>query len=98
MLKYKDRHEMEKANVKMKDKYRTIAKVEGSWLSQILIGTGKEKDMEEVWSMKDKNIKPERARPVDNPLPFDWRYREDLIYVKYNDYKKAGIWKHKLEE
>ena len=33
MPKYKNRAEMEKANHKMKDKYRTIAKIEGSWLS-----------------------------------------------------------------
>ena len=92
MPMYKDRHKMEADNIKMKDKYRSICKVEGSWLSQILIGD------EEIWNMKDKTRKPERAIPVANPLPFDWRFREDLIYVKYGDYKSAGIWKHKLEE
>ena len=33
MPKYKDRHAMEKDNIKMKDKYRSICKIEGSWLS-----------------------------------------------------------------
>ena len=41
-----------------------------------------------------KEQKPERARPVSNPLPFDWRFREDLIYCKYKDVKKTEIWKH----
>ena len=36
--------------------------------------------------------------PSDNPLPFDWRFREDLIYCKYKDIEKAEIWKHRLEE
>jgi len=43
---YKNRHEMEKDNIKMKDKYRKVCSVEGSWLSQILIGE------DEYWNMK----------------------------------------------
>ena len=87
---YRNRAEMEKDNIKMKDKYRKVCVIEGSWLSQILIGE------EEYWNMKKQ--KPERAKPVTNPLPFDWRFREDLIYLKYGDTKKAEVWKHKLEE
>jgi len=45
-----------------------------------------------------KKNKPERAMPIKNPLPFDWRFREDLIYLKYGDNAKAAVWKHKLEE
>jgi hypothetical protein len=81
---------MEKDNAKMKDRAKKICKVEGSWLSQILIND------KEMWSMK--KVKPERAKPVENPLPFDWRFREDLIYVKYGDFNKAAVWKNKLEE
>ena len=36
--------------------------------------------------------------PIQNPLPFDWRFREDLLYVKHGDFGKAAIWKHNLEE
>ena len=90
MPHYKNRAEMEKDNIKMKDKHKKICKIEGSWLSQILINE------EEIWNMKRE--KPERAKPVENPLPFDWRFREDLIYVKYGDFNKAAIWKHTLEE
>ena len=46
MPMYKSRKEMESDNSKMKDKYRTICKVSGSWLSQILIGE------DEYWHMK----------------------------------------------
>ena len=87
---YRNRAEMEKDNIKMKDKYRKVCVIEGSWLSQILIGE------DEYWNMKKQ--KPERAIPISNPLPFDWRFREDLIYLKYNQHKKAELWKHKLEE
>ena len=33
MPRYKNYAEMEKANIKMKDKYKKICKVDGSWLS-----------------------------------------------------------------
>jgi hypothetical protein len=31
-------------------------------------------------------------------LPSDWRYREDLIWLKYNYMKIAQKWKFRMEE
>lgn len=33
-----------------------------------------------------------------NPLPSDWRFREDLIWLSYNDFPKCEKWKLRLEE
>jgi len=51
---------------------------------------------EEVWNI-DK-IKPHRYQPSGDPLPSDCRFREDLIWLKYGDYKNAEDWKLRLEE
>lgn len=60
-----------------KDMKKAICKVEGSWLENCLIN----KIM--YWSI-DKDV-PMRQLPLltNEVLPSDWRYREDLIWLKY---------------
>ena len=55
------------------DKYRILERCEGSWLKEIKFG-------DKVYWDIDKDI-PNWIRPVDNPLPSDGRYREDLIWL-----------------
>ena len=35
--------------------------------------------------------------PLDHPLPSDWRFREDLIWLHYGDMAKSEKWKLRLE-
>ena len=42
---------------------------------------------------------PERCKPaVESVCPSDWRYREDLIWLRYNFVKIAQKWKIRIEE
>ena len=42
---------------------------------------------------------PERYIPrMTNVAPSDWRYREDLIWLKYKFMKIAHQWKVRIEE
>jgi len=73
----------------VKDIDREIAPVEGSWLENLKIG-----------SMEYWNI--DRYEPVNvgyskNPLPSDWRYREDLLWLRKKNIPFADAWKVKLE-
>jgi len=62
---------------KMKDIKKQICKVEGSWLENCNI------DNNQYWNL-DQDI-PSRQVPLttEDCLPSDWRYREDLIWLKY---------------
>jgi len=40
---------------------------------------------------------PLKVQFESNPIPSDWRYREDLIYVRRGDYEKAESWKDAIE-
>ena len=55
------------------DKYNVLETCEGSWLKEIKFG-------DKVYWDIDKVI-PNWIRPVDNPIPSDGRYREDLIWL-----------------
>ena len=68
---------------KLKDIKKVICNVEGSWLKNITI------DNKLYWDV-NKEI-PQRQQPLmtDEVLPSDWRYREDLIWLKY-DYMKIA--------
>mmetsp|Transcript_7275 Transcript_7275/g.10110 ORF Transcript_7275/g.10110 Transcript_7275/m.10110 type:complete len:150 (-) Transcript_7275:32-481(-) len=75
---------------KQKDKVKDLSKIFGLYLEFVEI------DGQKLWDItKDM---PEQYIPVNNPLPSDCRFREDLIYVKHNDFKIAENWKLKLEE
>eukprot|EP00826_Nyctotherus_ovalis_P035735 TRINITY_DN3093_c0_g1_i5.p1 TRINITY_DN3093_c0_g1~~TRINITY_DN3093_c0_g1_i5.p1 ORF type:complete len:481 (-),score=161.09 TRINITY_DN3093_c0_g1_i5:30-1472(-) len=73
----------------LKDVETQIAKVTGSWLEYIKIGE------ETYWEM-DK-IRPLPLKFKEDPLPTDWRYREDLIWLRRENMEIAQEWKVRLE-
>jgi hypothetical protein len=67
---------------RIKDMVKPICELEGSWLRNLII------DGKKYWDIDD-NI-PERQLPkMQDVVPSDWRYREDLIWLKYNYMKIA---------
>lgn len=78
-----------KDDMKFTDLEKEIATIEGSWLEKLVIG-GKE-----VWNIN--KFVPQRQIAVLNPLPSDCRFREDLIFLKYNNLPMSEKWKLKLE-
>ena len=75
--------------MKFEDMDTKICDVYGSWLEYLRFGN------DEVWNL-DKD-RPSQFYPIENPLPSDARFREDLIWVKRNNKKFAQEWKLKLE-
>ena len=70
---------------------RPICEISGSWLKNLVISN------KVYWDI-DKDI-PERFTPcMEDIAPSDWRYREDLIWLKYNYMKIASQWKVRMEE
>lgn len=70
---------------------KPICDIQGSWLRSLII------DGKKYWDID--NEVPERYRPLlENVAPSDWRYREDLIWLKYNYMKIAHQWKVRMEE
>lgn len=67
---------------KIKDIVKPICELQGSWLRNLVI------DGKKYWDIEDDV--PERFIPkMENVVPSDWRYREDLIWLKYNYMKIA---------
>ena len=59
-----------------------ICDIKGRWLKNLTIGD------KEYWNI-DKMV-PDRYVPTfENLLPSDWRYREDLLWLKYGYMKIA---------
>lgn len=75
----------------IKDIKKEICSVYGSWLKNLSI------DDKSYWDVE--NDTPDRQVPsIDKyVLPSDWRYREDLIWLKYEDELIAHQWKIRLE-
>ena len=75
----------------IKDVRTEICSCEGSWLRNIVI------DGKTYWDVKSDV--PDRQRPSTDSdvLASDWRYREDLIWLKYGDELIAHQWKIRLE-
>ncbi len=71
----KDREKMNKLDFNNldKSKYKVKAKLEGSWLKEVIF------DNEKLWDI-DIDI-PFWIKPVQNCLPSDCRFREDLIWL-----------------
>jgi hypothetical protein len=67
----------------IKDARSQICEISGSWLRSLRIGDKKYWDID--------NDVPFRQQPVmgTEVLPSDWRYREDLLWLKY-DYMKIA--------
>eukprot|EP00331_Platyophrya_macrostoma_P013436 CAMPEP_0176433954 /NCGR_PEP_ID=MMETSP0127-20121128/16369_1 /TAXON_ID=938130 /ORGANISM="Platyophrya macrostoma, Strain WH" /LENGTH=665 /DNA_ID=CAMNT_0017816559 /DNA_START=41 /DNA_END=2038 /DNA_ORIENTATION=- len=74
---------------KMKDLEEKVEEVHGQWLKHLYFGEQKWWDIDEQ--------QPVRAIPVENPLMSDWRFREDLVWVKRGDRKIGETWKLFLE-
>ena len=68
----------------------SLLNVSGSWLKSLKIGE------ETMWNI-DRDL-PSTFVPVENPLPSDSRFREDMLWTKRNNQKYAQEWKLKLEE
>lgn len=66
-----------------------LCSISGSWLTSLQFNGA------EYWNQKQNCYK---VQVKDDVLPSDWRYREDLLWMLYNDYKMADAWKLKLEE
>lgn len=75
---------------KSKDKVQQLASIVGGIFESI------EFDGQEYWNFDSNPV--ERAVPVENPLPSDYRFREDLLWLEYKDKDKSQAWKLKLEE
>jgi hypothetical protein len=69
---------------------REIGVLEGSWMEELRI------DGEKLWQL-DVDL-PLRHTVAENPLPSDWRYREDLIWLFRGNQTIAQAWKVRLEQ
>lgn len=80
---------------KLKDVEKQLAVLEGSWLNELKING-------EYYWIVDRDL-PVRQVPLcakdqmDVVLPSDWRYREDLLWLKYGFMAIAAKWKLRLE-
>ena len=72
-----------------------LAELSGSWMESLKIETPSGTS-EVIWTIDDH--KPLRHTIEDCPLPSDWRYREDLIWLFRGDQDTAQAWKSKLEQ
>jgi hypothetical protein len=72
-----------------------ICDIEGNWLTHLVV------DKQQLWNVDSYKVTRPIAQTVSNTgvevLPSDWRYREDLIWLKYGFMNIAASWKVKLE-
>ena len=73
----------------VKDIESPICKITGSWLHNIKFGD------EEYWNID--NGKPAGIWYSPRALPSDWRYREDLLWIRKENEPIADLWKKELE-
>lgn len=75
---------------KGKDKVKSLSTIDGSIFDSV--------DFNGVhyWSFDSHVV--ERALPVDHPIPSDFRFREDLLWLEHGNKDQAQEWKLKLEE
>ena len=64
---------------------KTADRIYGYWTHQVFFKGA------EIWNID--SVKPNRLRPVTNPLPSDGKFREDLLYLQLGD--KAEAQRHK---
>jgi len=69
---------------------REIGVLEGSWMEELRMGE------ERLWRLD--HDQPLRHTVASHPLPSDWRYREDLIWLFRGNQKVAQAWKSRLEQ
>lgn len=68
--------------------------IDGSWLEHICILNGEV--VETVWDCH--HCKPSFPTPVSQPLPSDFRFREDYIWLERERFDYADAWREKLEQ
>lgn len=73
----------------LKDIETPISKISGSWLRHLLIGD------QECWNIHSNH--PCAISYIRQSLPSDWRYREDLLWLRRRDMPRADLWKVELE-
>ena len=67
---------------------KPLSIVSGSWYKNIIF------DGEELWNSKQECYRVHLGKDV---LPSDFRFREDVIWMMYENQKNAGEWKLALE-
>ena len=72
----------------LKEDREFLSRIEGNWLERIGF------DGKEYWNTKELSLQLNLSL---NPLPSDWRFREDLLWSIYGNSKIADAWKYKLE-
>jgi len=88
--KFKSKDEEDEDDLKFADIAKEISLISGSYLENLLF------DGKEYWNINQQ--KPSGYKPVNDPLPSDVRFREDMIWLKYGNLTNAGDWKVRLEE
>ena len=73
----------------LKDVDKVVGQITGSWLKELKIAGSI------FWNI-DK-VLPHVIEYSNNPLPSDWRFREDLIWLRRNEMKISQAWKIRLE-
>lgn len=74
-------------------KGEALVSVYGSWLKKFVAVDIKGK--EKIWVI-NREV-PKRHIPSDFPIPSDWRYREDLIWLFRKNQELASSWKLRVE-
>jgi hypothetical protein len=83
---------MLKELAEQKDVVKEIARVEGSWLREVRFNG------ELLWTLDQDVAYFQQHMFVEDPLPSDCRFREDLVWLTRKNEELAGTWKVKLEE
>ena len=63
--------------IKMADLEEEYYEIQGDYMEYLNIGG------EDIWN--NQRDSPSLVTPHPNPLPSDWRFREDLIWLNYNE-------------
>jgi len=73
----------------LKDIEEKLCSITGSWLGSLKF------DNKTYWNIDEVELPALNFKK--DPLPTDWRYREDLIWLRRGDIKIAQEWKLRLE-
>eukprot|EP01095_Lingulamoeba_sp_RSL-Kostka_P001905 TRINITY_DN126_c0_g2_i1.p1 TRINITY_DN126_c0_g2~~TRINITY_DN126_c0_g2_i1.p1 ORF type:complete len:358 (-),score=174.12 TRINITY_DN126_c0_g2_i1:256-1329(-) len=77
-------------NPEDESKWKKISDATGSWLGCVVF------EKQSYWNWDDDTVQY-KPIPVDDPLPSDARFREDVNFLKDEDLENAAEWKKKLE-
>jgi hypothetical protein len=73
----------------LKNIEKKLCSITGSWLGSLRF------DEKSYWSIDEVELPALKFK--ENPLPTDWRYREDLIWLRRGNIEIAQEWKLRLE-